>query len=90
MASRYRGHEESKERDPVLLIGDGQCADRFEEVIVEREHRGYRREDRLRQSPTRGDAENHEQHHKRDGCRVGVDHSETYGSHRDDRSQTQA
>ena len=61
------GDEEGEERDPVLRIGDGECADRRQEIIIEREGRGDRHEDGLPQAPEGGDPENSEQKSERDG-----------------------
>ena len=54
VASQHRHNEKGEKGNPVLRIGDGEPADRRQEVVVEREHGGDRHENGDGDAPNGG------------------------------------
>ena len=71
LARDDRRRHERQQRNPVLRVGDRECADRRQEEEVQTGHAGERREGSLEDPPRRGEGQNDDEVGERDGR--GVD-----------------
>ena len=82
-----RGDQEGEECDPVLRVGDGEGADRRQEIVIKSEGGDHRHENGLPQAPGGGDPEDAQQESERDRGRIQMEPAVADESNSSDRQR---
>ena len=72
IAGHHGSNQEGEQCDPVLRIGDGECADRRKKKEIERGGRDDCHHQRIAQAPVRRGQQHHHEEHQCDGGLIDV------------------